>query len=302
MPGAIHVILNAASGLKAKEQIPEILTRVFQENGFETVIHRPARGTNIAELAKQLVAEQAQVIVAAGGDGTLNAVASGLAGTGACFGVLPVGTLNHFARDLKIPFDIEEAARVIAAGNTTEVDVGEVNGQRFINNAIIGLYPVYRRQRESQERRGHGRFRAVLSAVVTVLRRNPAMHVRLQMPSGQEERSTPILMVGNNCHEMEGYHLGTRACLDAGLLWLYLVHRMSRLGLLRLGLSILIGRFSKSQTCEVLSAPEFVVESRRKSVRISLDGEVVKMDYPLRYRSLPRALRVIVPVLPKKDG
>jgi YegS/Rv2252/BmrU family lipid kinase len=295
VPETIHVILNAASGLKGKEQIPETVKRVLQERGHEAVIHRPPHGTDICELARHLVSEGVSAIVAGGGDGTLNAVASALAGTNTPLGVLPVGTLNHFARDLKIPFEIEEAARVIAECHTVRVDIGEVNGRRFINNAIIGLYPVYRTQREHHERRGRNRFLAALTAVVTVLRMNPAMHVRVQQPGAEGERRTPILMVGNNRHEMEGYKLGNRDRMDEGLLWLYLVHRMSRFGLLRLGLSILLGRFSKSQTCEVLSAPEFVVESRRKSVRISLDGEVVKMDYPLCYTSLPGALRVIVP-------
>jgi YegS/Rv2252/BmrU family lipid kinase len=302
MPGAIHVILNAASGLKGKEQIPEIVKRVFHEHGFETIVHHPPRETDICALARGLVSEGATVIVAGGGDGTLNAVASAVAGTDTAFGVLPIGTLNHFARDLKIPFEIEEAARVIAECKTVQVDIGEVNGRRFINNAIIGLYPVYRAQREHHEKRGRSRFLAALTAVINVLRINPAMHVRLQQPGAEGERRTPILMVGNNRHEMEGYKLGNRDRMDEGLLWLYLVHRMNRLGLLRLGLSILLGRFSKSQTCEVLSAPEFVVESSRKSVRISLDGEVVKMNYPLRYKSLPRALRVIVPANPKTDS
>jgi len=119
---------------------------------------------------------------------------------------------------------------------------------------------------------------------------------QLKQPAGDGERRTPILMVGNNRHEMEGYRLGTRERMDEGLLWLYLMHRLTRFGLFRLGLNILLGRFSKSQSCEVVSAPEFVVESRRKAVRISLDGEVVKMNYPLCYRSLPGALRVIVPL------
>jgi diacylglycerol kinase family enzyme len=148
----IHVLLNASSGLGAglstRQRAPELLTRVFGESGAETHIHHMEGGQDLCELVRGLVRDGADVVVAGGGDGTINAVASVVAGTDVTMGVLPVGTLNHFARDLNIPLDIEAAAKVIAEGRTIQVDIGEVNGRRFINNAIIGLYPIYRLHRD----------------------------------------------------------------------------------------------------------------------------------------------------------
>jgi diacylglycerol kinase family enzyme len=250
---------------------------------------------DLIAFARQVVANGAEIVVAAGGDGTLNAVASVLVGTNVAFGVLPSGTLNHFARDLQIPFDPAAAAEVIAAGHSIQVDLGEVNGRIFINNAIIGLYPAYRFQRHRREKLGYHRAFAILGAIFSVFRRNPSLKVRVDAGHSGIIRQTPFLMVSNNRHEMEGYHLGRRRSLCEGELWIYVMHRMSRFGLVRLALSILLGQFSKWRDFDLLQATELTVESRRRRLGISLDGEVLRMVPPLQYRCLPGALRVLVP-------
>lgn len=292
---AIHILLNASSGLRQKDKAPDALRSVFAAAGRQCEIHAIKHGIDICGLVQTLVGAGARIIVAGGGDGTLNAVASVLAGTDVAMGVLAAGTLNHFARDLDIPFDLEDAARVILAGRTIQVDMGEVNGRRFLNNAIIGLYPFYRSRRERLERRGSTPLRAMLSAVYSVIRKNPALTVSYQVHGRVVTRRTPILMVANNFHQMEGYQLGTRPSLNSGQLWLYAMHRMSRFGLFGLTLRLMLGRFSKRRDFEVVGAREITVESRRKRIGVSLDGEVVRLKLPLCYRSLPGALKVIVP-------
>jgi diacylglycerol kinase family enzyme len=158
----VSVFVNASSGWEASEDAPAQLEHWFKEAGLETDIRFVEKGANLAEMAREAVASGSGIVVAAGGDGTLSATASGLVGTETVFGVLPVGTLNHFARDLHIPLDLEAAARVVIAGLTDYIDVGEVNGKTFLNNAILGLYPIYRFRRAENERRGwHGKLALV---------------------------------------------------------------------------------------------------------------------------------------------
>ena len=88
--------------------------------------------------------------MAAGGDGTINSVASAVVGSEKSLGVLPFGTMNHFAKDLHIPLDLEGAVNTIVAGHKTKVDVGEVNGRIFLNNSSLGLYPSIVRERQKQ--------------------------------------------------------------------------------------------------------------------------------------------------------
>jgi diacylglycerol kinase family enzyme len=291
----IHVILNASSGFDEKGGTPAALERIIAKNGMESDIHLLDKSADLCEQVRDMVREGAEIIVAGGGDGTINAVASVLAGTAVTMGILPMGTLNHFARDLEIPFNPAQAMQVITEGRTMLVDVGEVNGKRFINNAILGLYPNYRFQRERHERRGRFKWLAILSAVVGVFRRNPALKIRIEAGGQSLERKTPFLMVANNRHEMEGYHLGRRQSLTSGQLSVYVMHRMSRWRLLRLAFSVLLGRFSKRRDFDLMDANSVTLESARRSIGVSLDGEVVRIKPPLHYKSLPKSLKVIVP-------
>jgi diacylglycerol kinase family enzyme len=241
------IFINASSGWDPKEEAPQLLESLFEKEGISTDIKYVQAGTNLAALSRQAVVDGSNIVVAAGGDGTLSATASGLVGTDIAFGVLPVGTLNHFARDVKIPLDLEGAARVVLAGHTTLVDVGEVNGKTFLNNSILGLYPIYRFLREDKEKKGWGRRMSLLLGVASIIRKLPSLKLRLLVKGHEIERRTPYILIGNNEHGMEGYRLGLRDSLCGGKLWIYVMKPRGRLGLLRIILSHSKGaRISKS--------------------------------------------------------
>ena len=242
------------------------------------------------------LASGAQLVVAGGGDGTISAVAARLAGKPATLGVLPLGTLNHFAKDLGIPLQLEAAIDTIAHGRVQEVDLAEVNGRVFINNSSIGLYPDIVLDRERQRRRlGRGKWRALLAASVHAARDIPALTVRIESADGAIVRQTPFVFVGNNVYTMEGFSIGARERLDAGQLSLYMTQRTGRFALLRLALRALFHRLDQARDFDVTTSPSFVVHTPSARERVATDGEVVLVDTPLRYRVLPRALRVIVP-------
>ncbi|MEJ7609153.1 MAG: diacylglycerol kinase family protein [Bryobacteraceae bacterium] len=138
------IFINASSGFDTKEGAPQQIETLYKQSGMETDFQYVKAGVNLADLAREAVAKGSTIVVAGGGDGTLSATASALVSTETAFGVLPVGTLNHFARDLNIPLDLHQAAQVILGGHTTDVDVVEVNGKTFLSNSILGLYPIYR--------------------------------------------------------------------------------------------------------------------------------------------------------------
>jgi diacylglycerol kinase family enzyme len=255
-----------------------------------------ATGPELCGLAQRIAAERPRAIVAAGGDGTINAVASAIAGTGITLGVLPLGTLNHFAKDIGIPLDVEVAAATIAAGHTTEVDVGEVNGQVFINNSSLGLYPQIVRHRETQQRRlGRGKWPALAWATLMAVHRSAFMTVRLKLDDVESVYRTTFVFIGNNEYVMEGFSIGSRERIDSGRLSLYVSHRRGRLGLILLGLRALFHRLKQANDFDALTAQSIVVETRRRALHVATDGEVLTMTTPLEYRIRPRALRVFVP-------
>ena len=293
----VEVILNDSAGTGGCEEARDKLLEIFAEGGAEARVHLARSGEEMTGLAEQAAGDaDCRAVVAGGGDGTINAVASHLVGTDKSLGVLPLGTLNHFAKDLGLPLALEEAARVLLAGHTTLVDVGEDNGSFFLNNSSLGLYPDIVRERErQQERRGWGKWAALARATITVLRRYPYMKVRLNADGREMQRRTPILFVGNNEYKLDAFEIGSRERLDAGQLCLHLTRATTRLGLFGLALGALTGRLHEAEDFESLSARAVDIQMRQSRTRVALDGEVTVMRTPLRYRIRPGALRVIVP-------
>jgi diacylglycerol kinase family enzyme len=261
-------------------------------------------GQELIAGARKAVGAGAPMVAAGGGDGTQNAVASVLAGTSVRYGVLPMGTLNHFAKDLGIPLDLDGAVRTIATGVPKPVDVGQVNEQVFLNNSSLGLYPDIVRDREHQQSRlGRGKWPAALWATVSALRRYPFLSVRMQADTTRLARRTPFVFIGNNEYTMAGLAIGARSRLDAGTLALYVAQHPGRLGLLRFALRALLGGLKEERDFDVLLASEMTIETRHKHLHVAFDGEVQTMTTPLRYRILPGALTVMVPAAtPEKEN
>ena len=295
MPLRLDVIINARSGTSNQEAARLLLKDLFAANGIEATISLAQTGQQIVEFARRSMQGDAQTIVAGGGDGTINAIASALTGTAKTLGVLPLGTLNHFAKDLGIPLDLESAARTIIAGHSITIDVGEVNERIFLNNSSLGLYPRIVRHREQAQRLGHGKWPAFAWAALAILRRYPFIDVRLSAGGKELKTRTPFVFIGNNRYEMESFNVGRRARLDAGELSLYVTHRTDRLGLLLLGLRALFKRLRRTEDFVATTLSEVWVETRHSRARVALDGEVAMLETPLHYRVRAGALRVIVP-------
>lgn len=255
---------------------------------------RPVHGSQLADEARRARDSAVDLVAAAGGDGTVSAVAGVLAGSKIPLGVIPMGTLNHFAKDLSLPLTINQAVEVLATGTPVAVDVAEVNGRVFINNSSLGLYPSMVRDREDQRRRlGRSKWLALVFAVMAVFRRFPTVKVRLGTAEGSEFLDTPLVFVGNNEYEIDQLAVNGRKCLDAGQLSLYYVRSASRFALLRLAFLSMIGSLSRERDFGAQCLREFWVESRRRHLDVSLDGEVARLTPPLHYRIRPKDLLVM---------
>jgi diacylglycerol kinase family enzyme len=295
MPSSIQVIINAASGTSDKEDERRLLADIFKSSGVDAEIELARSGADIVEMAQKAARSTYQTIVAGGGDGTVSAVASALIGSEKTLGVLPFGTLNHFAKDLNIPLDLEAAARVIIEGHSTQVDVGEVNGRVFINNSSLGLYPDVVRRREQRQKLGYGKWNSLVRSAFKVLRRYPFLDIRVNADGKEMVTRTPFIFIGNNAYEMESFNIGGRTCLDEGHLSLYMTPRVGRFGLVQLAVRALFGKLNQAKDFVSLCKDEIWIETRRKQLRVAMDGEVLMLETPLHYRVRPGALRVFVP-------
>jgi len=291
----LKIIISAKAGAGVDDRTREVLTRTFHANHVDFDLSVAHSGAELTELAREAARGSYEAIVAGGGDGTISSVAAAVVDSNKVLGVLPLGTLNHFARDLKIPFDLETAAQTIVAGHTTEVDVGEVNNRIFLNNSSLGLYPVIVREREKLQRLGSSKWSAFVWATIQALRRYPFLDVRLRVNGEFIDRTTPFVFVGNNEYAMESFDIGLRDRLDRGVLSVYITHGTSRLKLIGLAVRALFGRLRDDKDFLALSSNEVKIETRHKRLRIAFDGELDVMQPPLLYRIRSRAMRVIVP-------
>ena len=291
----LKIIIAAGAGTGDKSAARERLAQIFKEKQIDVDMSLAESGAEVTELARDAARGPYKVIVAAGGDGTVNTVAAAVVDSDKILGVLPLGTLNHFARDLQIPFDLETAADTIIAGHTIKVDVAEVNNRVFLNNSSLGLYPMIVREREKHQRLGFRKWPAFVWATIQALRRNPFLDVRLRVNGELLDRTTPFVFVGNNEYAMDLFNIGVRNRLDRGELSIYITHGTSRLKLIGLALRAVVGRLRNDKDFLALRSDEVKIHTTRKRVRVAFDGEIEVMAAPLEYRVRRRALRVIVP-------
>lgn len=301
MPPADHIaiILNAQAGNGHTPPDAAALRAAFAGHGVAAQVFECAPQADLDALLDRAVASHPAVLVAAGGDGTVNAVASQALAHDLPLGVLPVGTLNHFARDLGLPPELDAAVAVVAARALRSVDVGEVNGAFFLNNASIGLYPQVVARREYEQRHfARGKWSAMLRAAWRVLRRPGAYEVVLELDGREERRRTSSVFVGNNPYLLEGPRMGHRERLDEGALGVVVLRPRPRLGWLWLALRALCGRLSPRDV-DVHAVRAFRLDAADATLPVARDGEVQPLKPPLRFASRPRALRVCAPEAPR---
>ncbi len=292
----MKIIVNIGSGKHEGESLALRLEKLFHSQPGKNKMEWVKSGQELSETAQRVARENDSVVVAGGGDGTISAVAATLVGTNKTLGVLPLGTLNHFAKDLQIPMNLEEAVSIICEGHSTLVDVGEVNGRIFLNNSSVGFYSSVVRHREEQQAQfNRGKWMALLRALLAVARRFPVLELSLSADDKQLQRRTPFLFVGNNRYQLEKSEIGTRSCLDAGELSFFVAHQKKPSGLFLLALRAIFGRLHAAKDFDAFCTTAALIKTTQHHLMVAADGEIVRMETPLRYRVLPQALRVIVP-------
>lgn len=295
------VLLNQTAGTLAKSQSHDEPQRI--RDGFAARGHhidvRDLPGDQIEAQARQAVTDgEFDVIIAGGGDGTLNTIANVVIGSDKAYGVLPLGTHNHFAKDLDIPLELEPAIEALSRGHVVELPVAEVNGRVFLNFSGIGFHPNLVKHRDAQRKSlGRSKWAAMFIAFFRVFTRFPVLRVRLQTDDRTLMRNTPSVIVCNNPHQMKVFGVERASVPARGLLNVYVARRTSRLSMLWLIIRAMFNSLDQAKDFEAMALSDVTLDTARRSARVSIDGEVTDMRPPLRYRISPRPLRVLVPAI-----
>ena len=292
----VLVCINRSSGgaSRGKRETDEV-RKAFANAGLK-VRAALLDGGDIAQRAQKAVDRGDPLLIVGGGDGTISAAAGVLAGTKTKLGILPLGTLNHFARDLGVPMAIEEAAALIATCRARVVDIAKVNGRVFINNSAIGLYPLMVLDRDLQQQRlGRSKRLAMVVASARTLLRFGHYRLTLTVNDRHSRIDTPLLFVGNNDYRLDLGAPGRRESLEDGRLSVFVMRKKTRRGFVAASIRALFDRSRPDDMVRVEDVERLLVASRRGNLVVSLDGEVQSMEPPLDYRIHKRALEVIAP-------
>jgi YegS/Rv2252/BmrU family lipid kinase len=292
-----YVVFNANAGTAlAMGLTSDDLRSRLVEHGLEPVID-DREGVGLDERIADAIASDADILVAAGGDGTITALANALVGTGRRLGILPLGTVNALAKDLNIPLDIDQAIDVLAAQTDLVIDVGEVSGQYFLHKVVIGLIPELAAGRE------HIRKQDSLAARMAFLRymfrriaRARRFAVTIDLGDGRAwAQRVQAVAVASNSYSQGLGRMFSRDRLDAGKLTLYVLKHLTIRDFFRLSVEMMMGRWQEDEALDITEANEVTINARREMVKVMFDGEVMSMPTPLHFRIHPAALRVLAP-------
>jgi len=288
-------LVNAAAGSAGEDACDRVAAALGRAGMPATVEAVPP--DQLAARAEAAALAGAELVIAAGGDGTVSAVAGALLGTKAVLGILPLGTLNHLARDLGISFDLEQAAAVIGAGQQRVIDVARLDDRIFVNNSAIGLYPLFVADREGQEQRlGRSKRLSMFVAGLRTLARFHHHRLTLSVDGQRSETiETPLLFVGNNDYRFDLGKAGRRDSLVDGRLGVVVMRPTGRAGFFLAMIRALAGRSRPGDMIRLENVQRLTVASRRSRLTVSIDGETRLLAPPLDYRIEPGALRLFAP-------
>ncbi len=287
------MFFNPSSGVKIPSAELSALEEASTAAGLE-VVH-VTRELDCAALIRQRRHEGVRLFVAAGGDGTINTVIQPLVNTDAIFGVIPIGTYNHFAKDLGIPLPWREALDVVLTGEIKPIDAARINERFFVNNISLGLYPELVARRE-EKGRDYPRWKARLYAAYATLQKYPHVAVTLESEHHHEVVRTHMLMISNNSYDLSRLGIeAPRMALEEGRLSIYWLPHVPRLELTRFVAHFLAGRVHTTPGFRSFRTSRVKLQSSKRRLHLGIDGEVVTMATPLVITIVPQSLSVKVP-------
>jgi diacylglycerol kinase family enzyme len=294
-----HVVMNAGSGADDKNDARMALQSGLTQRGNKVHFHLIDKHDDVEQVvarAKDACLKTQGVLVAAGGDGTVNAAASAVVGSDIPFAVVPLGTFNYFARDIGMPLEPAAAATAILGGTVSPIHVARLNKHLFLVNASIGLYVKLIEQREKHEARlGRSRIVSVISGLVTALRGHYAMSLDMAVDGKPVHLRTPLLFLGKNYLQLKNLDFDIAQGVADGQIGVILLRDANPLTILNMALRALFGKLEQAQKLHAFCAQRLQINTRRSKVSAVIDGEIVELQTPLNVEIARNALQVVRP-------
>lgn len=307
-PSDICILLNVGSGQRDAKSQPDNILAAFAALGATCTLKPIESGALIEAETRAAMAEGFKTIVAAGGDGTICAVASALQGSDVVMGILPLGTFNYFARSLDLPIELAAAAQVIVAAETRPLRIACINESVFLNNASLGAYPAILETREGIYKRwGRSRIAAYWAVIKTLATVRAPLRLRITVDGKIRNVHSPLVFVVNNAYQLTQLHVVGADRIEDGKLVVFIAPNSSRIEMIRMAVVIAWGHGLPDRKFEVLSGADILIENTARPaghrLTVARDGERERLAGPYRIRVIENALRVLVPAtIPDKPA
>ncbi|MDP0925934.1 diacylglycerol kinase family protein [Paracoccus onubensis] len=289
------VIMNLGSGRKDDREFIALVTGALQPLCAAFELRQTQRGEDLTRMTRQAVSDGFKVVIAAGGDGTLAAVAGVLAGTDTVMGVLPGGTFNYFARDLGVGETPEEALETLRNARIATVDIGQINDLVFLNNVSLGIYPHILKMREGIYRRwGRSRIAAYGSVLISLRRLRRPMTLTARIGDEVRHFTTALVFVARSAYQLESFGLEGADAIRKGQFAVLIARARKPLPLIRSALRLVAGLGAQDDDFDLITTDELTIQTR-KSQHVAHDGEKNLMHSPLHLRVRKDALRMLLP-------
>jgi diacylglycerol kinase (ATP) len=293
----LPVIWNPNAGLKSglapggatKDELCDLLAR----HGLSADVTRTESEEDGVRQARKAVKDGAPIVVAAGGDGTVNVIARELLGSSTALGILPLGRVMNVARMVGVPRELEEAAAIVAAGHVRTIDVGDANGEYFYEGASVGISAAVFGE---AARINDGDYGALMKALRLVIR-FPAATMRISLDEETVTTRALVVHVANGPYAGLGFTVAPDASLDDGLLDVRVFAGLSRWQFVRHFAGIVGGRYRHEPKVSTYRSRSVAVEGNRP-LPWRADGNDMRST-PVRFTLHPRALRIVTP---RPDG
>lgn len=295
----IHLIANNKSGQGQGESLAERATRICKELEVEFVcysIHTPEDLNSQSQIAVDAAKNTMDVVIAAGGDGTIRTVAEQAVGQPVVLAIVPCGTFNFFARTHQIPEDHEAALRLAITGKPQPVRLGAINGRTFLINASLGLYAKSIAEREQNTNRfGRMRLVVIISTIVTLLKKHRLLDVTMKSDGLDQVIKTPMVFIGNNALQLRDLALPVAKCFEKNMLAVVTLKPVRGWEMVRVIFRGILKTMQNEERLNQMCTDLITISTKRKKQRIALDGEIFEMNSPFHIESIPNAIRMIKP-------
>ena len=298
--GPLCIVLNPGSGKRNAQTTEATIRGVLEQEGRPYHLARvdtPRQLPTLARRTVELAQQQQGTVVAAGGDGTINAVVQAALPSGRPVGVLPQGTFNYFGRTHGIPVDTAQATRLLLNATVRPVQVGLINDRVFLVNASLGLYRRLLEERETYKQQfGRHRLVALWAGIITILRQHRQLVLDLEYAGQSRVLRTPTLVVGNNALQLQQLGILHAHAVQQGLLVAMTVRPVGTPALLGLLYRSALGQLGNTDNLISFAFDRLAVRPyRRRRIKVAVDGEIIRLRTPLVFQVAPHPLPLLVP-------